>query len=454
MRAPINYLSAASSASVNTTFGDMVRQWRQPETGAVSCQCRRPVVREVHRRCQLRRAGAVLQGAGVLRLPEGIPELGFHRLSPTTAAYTPHSNFGSFYTWANGNGGLHARRGAEHVALRRAVASGAGGIRRAGQWVVHRIVDRPRRPRRLGHRHHPRPVEDRRQRHGLLRKARILGAPEPALPRQVPRRIQLAVRAAPVSLHVARTPAGHAVELRLRQTAAACMACRCCSRSTTSTIRRSAPRSAKHPVRPACCCRRNTPSTVASTCSDSATSCDHGPHRGQRAMRSFHDRGPATGPCRRPGRAGPGREPLADIEESSVKSHRTVLSTSLCVVLALCGCRDRDAASGDNPSMPSPPPAAQERLSDWPHVDSAIKPDPQLEARVKRHRVRHDPGAEDRADDPGRDQVDHARGSAHATTSARCSTAAARGRARTSTPRSATGWRWPTATTTRRWRPT
>lgn len=66
-----------------------------------------------------------------------------------------------------------------------------------------------------------------------------------------------------------------------------------------------------------------------------------------------------------------------------MKLHRTVLSTSLFAVLALCGCRDRDAANADNPPVAGTQPAAQEKLSDWPHVDSAIKPDPAIEARVR-----------------------------------------------------------------------
>jgi beta-glucosidase len=65
-----------------------------------------------------------------------------------------------------------------------------------------------------------------------------------------------------------------------------------------------------------------------------------------------------------------------------VNLQRSALSASLLAVLVLGGCRDRDAASADNQAMPDTQPAAQEKLSDWPHVDSAIKTDPALEKRV------------------------------------------------------------------------
>lgn len=67
-----------------------------------------------------------------------------------------------------------------------------------------------------------------------------------------------------------------------------------------------------------------------------------------------------------------------------MKLHRYVLSASLLATLALYGCSERDAA-GDSTADPArdTQSAAPERLADWPRVDSAIKTDPELEARVR-----------------------------------------------------------------------
>ena len=85
-------------------------------------------------------------------------------------------------------------------------------------------------------------------------------------------------------------------------------------------------------------------------------------------------------------------------------------------------------------------------LSDWPRVDSRIKDSKKLEARVQSMLARADARGEGRPDDAAGDLGDHARPRSASTTSARCSTAAARGPARTSTPRRRTGWRSPTPT--------
>lgn len=63
-----------------------------------------------------------------------------------------------------------------------------------------------------------------------------------------------------------------------------------------------------------------------------------------------------------------------------MKLHRYALSASLLATFALCGCGDRDA---DNAITLDTQSAAPERLADWPHIDSAIKTDPELEARVR-----------------------------------------------------------------------
>ena len=85
-------------------------------------------------------------------------------------------------------------------------------------------------------------------------------------------------------------------------------------------------------------------------------------------------------------------------------------------------------------------------LADWPRVHS--RDQGRREARGARaaDALRADAGGEGRADDPAGDHRDHARPRSRSTTSAPCSTAAARGPARTSTPRRPTGSRSPTPT--------
>ncbi|MGQ4660427.1 glycoside hydrolase family 3 N-terminal domain-containing protein [Lysobacter sp. F6437] len=66
-----------------------------------------------------------------------------------------------------------------------------------------------------------------------------------------------------------------------------------------------------------------------------------------------------------------------------MKLHRYVLSASLLATLALYGCGERDAASADTSGARDTQSAMPEPLADWPHVDSAIKSNPALEARVR-----------------------------------------------------------------------
>src|SRR3546814_1001837 len=63
--------------------------------------------------------------------------------------------------------------------------------------------------------------------------------------------------------------------------------------------------------------------------------------------------------------------------------HRTILSASLLAALALAGCDERDAASADQAPASDAAAAAQDALTDWPHVDSAIAADPAIEVRVR-----------------------------------------------------------------------
>lgn len=66
-----------------------------------------------------------------------------------------------------------------------------------------------------------------------------------------------------------------------------------------------------------------------------------------------------------------------------MKLHRSALPASLFAILALGGCGDRDAtaeAGGSPMTSASTGPAT---LTDWPRIDSAIKSDPAIEARVR-----------------------------------------------------------------------
>src|SRR3546814_13500082 len=63
--------------------------------------------------------------------------------------------------------------------------------------------------------------------------------------------------------------------------------------------------------------------------------------------------------------------------------HRTILSAGLLAALALAGCGERDAASADPAPAPDAAAAAQDVLTDWPHVNSAIASDPAIEVRVR-----------------------------------------------------------------------
>ena len=64
-----------------------------------------------------------------------------------------------------------------------------------------------------------------------------------------------------------------------------------------------------------------------------------------------------------------------------MKLHSSVLPASLCALLALGGCRDA-TTDADRSPMTSPSPG-QATLTDWPRIDSAIKSDPAIEARVR-----------------------------------------------------------------------
>ena len=65
-----------------------------------------------------------------------------------------------------------------------------------------------------------------------------------------------------------------------------------------------------------------------------------------------------------------------------MKLHRSVLPASLFAILALGGCRDRDATADAGHSPMTNPSPEQAGLTDWPRIDSAIKSDPASEARV------------------------------------------------------------------------
>jgi beta-glucosidase len=66
-----------------------------------------------------------------------------------------------------------------------------------------------------------------------------------------------------------------------------------------------------------------------------------------------------------------------------VKPQRSALPIALCAALALAGCHDRDATQATSEPMPTSQPESAQPLSDWPRVDSAIKSDPAIEARVR-----------------------------------------------------------------------
>ncbi len=134
---------------------------------------------------------------------QNIPDWDFSDLRPDNGI-TPISNFGNFSTWANGSGGY--MRGVElggalagdlfHPALQ-----GFGTQLNASYTE---IVDRPgperRQPR---HRHHPGPVQNRRQRDLVLREARLFRTRQPTLPQRISRRVQRVVRTAAGPVHQA-----------------------------------------------------------------------------------------------------------------------------------------------------------------------------------------------------------------------------------------------------------
>ena len=67
-----------------------------------------------------------------------------------------------------------------------------------------------------------------------------------------------------------------------------------------------------------------------------------------------------------------------------MRLYRCALSCGVCIALALSGCRDRDVGDGaDRSAAALSQPAAAGELSDWPKVDSAIKPDAAIETRIK-----------------------------------------------------------------------
>ena len=103
--------------------------------------------------------------------------------------------------------------------------------------------------------------------------------------------------------------------------------------------------------------------------------------------------GPATGLCHDRARASADSDqrraprcvdPTIPSEDLSMRLYRSALSCGLCIALALSGCRDRDVGDDvDRSAVALSQPAAAGELSDWPKVDSAIKPDAAIEARIK-----------------------------------------------------------------------